>query len=44
VQKDPWGGDFIYESSGNDYELRSLGSDHREGGSGDAKDISSKEL
>ncbi len=41
VSKDPWGGDYIYESSGNNYVLRSLGSDRREGGEGDAKDISS---
>jgi general secretion pathway protein G len=44
VQKDPWGGDFIYESTGNNYELKSLGSDRREGGTGDAADISSKDL
>jgi general secretion pathway protein G len=44
VSKDPWGGEFIYESTGNDYELKSLGSDRREGGTGDATDISSKQL
>lgn len=43
VNKDPWGGDFIYESSGSNYVLRSLGSDKREGGSGDAADISSEQ-
>lgn len=43
VNKDPWGGDFIYESTGNDYELKSLGSDRREGGAGDAADVSSKQ-
>lgn len=41
LTKDPWNGDFIYESSGNNYVLRSLGSDKREGGTGDAADISS---
>lgn len=41
VNKDPWNGDFIYESTGNNYVLKSLGSDRREGGSGDAQDISS---
>jgi general secretion pathway protein G len=41
VDKDPWGNDFIYESTGNNYILKSLGSDRREGGSGDAADISS---
>jgi general secretion pathway protein G len=40
INKDPWGGDFVYESTGNAYTLKSLGSDHREGGSGDAADIS----
>ena len=44
VSKDPWNGDFIYESAGNSYVLKSLGSDKREGGSGDATDISSETL
>ncbi|MGZ3721427.1 MAG: type II secretion system major pseudopilin GspG [Bdellovibrionales bacterium] len=44
VAKDPWGGDFIYESTGNNYVLRSLGSDRREGGTGDAADISSDQM
>jgi general secretion pathway protein G len=42
VQKDPWNGDFIYESQGNAYTLKSLGSDHREGGTGDAQDITNE--
>jgi general secretion pathway protein G len=42
VNKDPWSGDFIYESQGNNYVLKSLGSDHREGGTGDAKDITNE--
>lgn len=41
VNKDPWNKDFIYESTGNNYVLKSLGSDGREGGNGDAADISS---
>lgn len=41
VNKDSWGNEFIYESTGNNYVLRSLGSDRREGGTGDAADISS---
>ncbi len=41
VNKDPWGNDFIYESTGNTYILKSLGSDRREGGTGDAADITS---
>ncbi len=43
VNKDPWNNEFIYESSGNNYVLRSLGSDRREGGTGDATDISSEQ-
>lgn len=42
LSKDPWGADLIYESEGNAYKLMSLGSDHREGGSGDAADISNE--
>ena len=41
VNKDPWNGEFIYESTGNNYVLRSLGSDRRDGGTGDAADVSS---
>ncbi len=44
VNRDPWNGEFAYESQGNAYVLRSLGSDRREGGSGDAADISSENL
>ncbi len=41
VNKDQWGNEFQYESQGNNYILRSFGSDGREGGSGDAADLSS---
>lgn len=41
LQKDPWNNEFIYESAGNTFVLRSLGSDGREGGTGDAADLSS---
>jgi len=41
LEKDPWGNEFQYESPGNTFVLRSLGSDGREGGTGDAADISS---
>lgn len=44
VNKDPWNGDFVYESQGNTYTLKSLGSDKRDGGTGDAADISSENL
>ena len=43
VNKDPWGNPYHYKypgKNGNDYQLYSLGSDGKEGGSGDAKDIS----
>jgi general secretion pathway protein G len=43
LSPDPWHHDYIYESSGNDYVLKSLGSDGKEGGTGDAADISSKD-
>jgi len=42
--KDPWGGDYIYESQGNNYNIISLGADKKEGGSGDGADISSADL
>lgn len=41
VTIDGWSRAIIYESDGNNYVLKSLGSDRREGGTGDAKDISS---
>ena len=42
VPEDPWGMDYQYISPGTDgaYDLYSLGSDGREGGDGDAADIS----
>lgn len=42
LNKDPWGGDFHYESQGNSYILKSFGSDKREGGSGDAADVTNE--
>lgn len=42
LNKDPWGGDFHYESQGNAYTLKSFGSDKREGGSGDAQDVTNE--
>ncbi len=41
--KDPWGNDFLYESNGSEYEVKSLGADGAEGGEGFDKDLSSKE-
>lgn len=39
--KDAWNRTLIYESDGNSFVLRSLGSDKKTGGDGTAKDISS---
>jgi general secretion pathway protein G len=44
MPKDPWGNEFLYESQGNTFTLISLGSDKKEGGTGDASDISSQDL
>lgn len=45
VPKDPWGNDYKYVSPGQHgaYDIVSLGSDGREGGEGEAKDIVSWE-
>lgn len=42
--KDPWKGNFIYESDGSTFELKSTGEDRKEGGEGNAKDILYSEL
>ncbi|SDB55676.1 general secretion pathway protein G [Desulfonatronum thiosulfatophilum] len=47
VPRDPWGNEYRYRSpgqQGRDYEITSLGSDGKEGGSGFARDINSWEL
>jgi general secretion pathway protein G len=46
VPNDPWGNPYKYRSPGdhNPYEIISLGSDGREGGTGTAADIKSWEL
>ena len=41
---DPWGNPFVYEISGGQFVLKSLGKDGADGGSGYAADISSEEL
>lgn len=41
--KDAWGKEFIYESDGGTYEIKSYGRDKKEGGEGYAKDLSSNE-
>jgi len=43
VKEDPWGNSYHYKKpgkNGNEYDLYSFGSDGKEGGSDDAKDIS----
>ena len=46
LPEDPWGNEFLYISPGADgqYDLLSLGSDGREGGTGDAADLSKADL
>ena len=44
VPKDGWGNDFLYESDGNKFTLKSLGNDNAEGGEELDKDILSDEL
>ena len=43
MPKDSWGGDFIYVNDDGKVELVSLGADHKEGGSGEARDIKMSE-
>ncbi len=42
--KDPWGRDFAYEISGNEYNLKCFGKDGREGGTGLDADITLEDL
>ena len=44
LPQDAWQHDFLYTAQGDDFEIKSLGSDSKEGGEGTAKDISSKDL
>ncbi len=44
VPTDPWGNSFVYSSQNGSYILKSLGSDGKPGGTGDAADISSQNL
>lgn len=44
VPKDPWNEEFIYSPKGNSYNLKSLGADKTDGGSGDAADISNDDI
>ena len=44
VPLDPWDSEFIYESDGKTFEIKSLGADNAEEGEGVDADISSKDL
>lgn len=44
VPLDPWDNEFIYESDGKTFEIKSLGADNAEGGEGSDADISTKDL
>jgi general secretion pathway protein G len=44
VPDDPWGNPYVYETpgpAGQEFEIRSFGADGREGGTGEAADLSS---
>jgi general secretion pathway protein G len=42
--KDPWGHEFTYEISGNEYQIKCFGKDGREGGSGYDLDITLEDI
>jgi general secretion pathway protein G len=44
LPKDAWNNDFLYQVGGDKYEIKSLGSDGKEGGDGTSKDITSNDL
>lgn len=44
VPQDAWGHDFVYTSDGTKYNIKSLGSDGKEGGDGVNKDFDSDNL
>lgn len=44
VSKDPWQNEYVYRTEGSSFEIVCLGSDGKEGGTGYAKDISSRDL
>lgn len=44
IPLDPWDSEFVYESDGKTFEIKSLGADNAEGGEGTDADISSKDL
>jgi general secretion pathway protein G len=44
IPADPWGNQYVYQSDGNNYSLKSLGADGAEGGSGKNADIDASQL
>jgi hypothetical protein len=44
LPKDAWDHDFLYTADGQKYEIKSQGSDGKDGGDGSAKDITSNDL
>lgn len=44
LPKDPWGKEFIYESDGSTYTLRSLGRGGKDGGDGYEADLNSADM
>ncbi len=44
VPQDPWDNEFIYESDGKTFSIKSLGADNAEGGEGSDADIDSKDI
>jgi general secretion pathway protein G len=44
LPKDGWSKDFVYESSGGSYSMKSFGADGKEGGDGKNKDITAEDL
>lgn len=44
IPKDPWDYDFVYESDGKSFNIKSLGADGADGGEGVDADISLKDL
>jgi general secretion pathway protein G len=44
VPKDPWDGEYIYESDGKTFTITSYGADNAEGGEGSDADIKSTDL
>lgn len=44
IPVDPWDGEYIYESDGKTFEIKSFGADNAEGGEGADADISSKDI